>query len=251
MALERLQKILSRSGVASRRKAEEFIRAGRVTVNGVVVTLGDRADVATDAIQVDGKALPRPAQPLYLLLNKPPGCLTTRYDELGRPTVFDLIPPKMRKGLITVGRLDFNTEGLLILTTDGEFAQKIAHPSYGCLKTYQVKVKGRPSESSLGRLKGGMVIDGHRLSGAAVTPLTVRGKRDARRSTWWTIKLGEGRTRQVREMFFRVGHPVSRLRRVSIGGVSDPRLRKGSFRELDQREIDMLSKRRPKKAKKR
>jgi pseudouridine synthase len=206
MGLDRLQKILSRSGVASRRKAEELIRAGRVTVNGETVTLGDRADVTKDAILVDGKALPRPAQPLYLLLNKPPGCITTRYDEQGRPTVFDLIPPKMRKGLIAVGRLDFNTEGLLILTTDGDFAQRIAHPRYGCLKTYQVKVKGHPSESAIGRLKRGMVIDGHKLAGATVTPLTVRGKRDARRSTWWTIKLGEGRTRQVREMFFRVGH---------------------------------------------
>jgi pseudouridine synthase len=251
MGLDRLQKILSRSGVASRRKAEELIRAGRVTVNGETVTLGDRADVTKDAILVDGKALPRPAQPLYLLLNKPPGCITTRYDEQGRPTVFDLIPPKMRKGLIAVGRLDFNTEGLLILTTDGDFAQRIAHPRYGCLKTYQVKVKGHPSESAIGRLKRGMVIDGHKLAGATVTPLTVRGKRDARRSTWWTIKLGEGRTRQVREMFFRVGHSVQRLRRVSIGGVSDPQLPKGAFRELDQREIDMLSKRRPRKAKKR
>jgi 23S rRNA pseudouridine2605 synthase len=251
MALERLQKILSRSGVASRRKAEEFIRAGRVTVNGETVSLGDRADVDQDAIQVDGKALPRPAQPLYLLLNKPPGCITTRYDEQGRPTVFDLIPPKMRKGLLAVGRLDFNTEGLLIMTTDGDFAQRVAHPSYGCLKTYEVKVKGRPSDSALGRLKGGMVIDGHRLSGASVSPLTVRGARDARRSSWWTIKLGEGRTRQVREMFFRVGNPVQRLRRVSIGGVSDPQLPKGAFRKLDQREIAMLATRRPRKKKER
>ncbi len=249
MALERLQKILSRSGVASRRKAEEFIRAGRVTVNGTKVTLGDRADVERDAIRVDGKALPAPARPLYLLLNKLPGHITSRHDERGRPTVFDLIPPKMRKGLIAVGRLDFNTEGLLILTTDGEFAQRVTHPRYGCLKTYEVKVKGRPSESSLGRLKRGMTIDGHRLSGATVKPLTVRGPRDAKRSSWWTIKLGEGRTRQVREMFFRIGHPVQRLRRVSIGGVSDPRLPRGSFRELDQREIALLSKRRKKVAK--
>ncbi len=134
MARERLQKILSRSGVASRRKAEEFIRAGRITVNGVVVTLGDRADVTCDEIKVDGKALPAPARPLYLLLNKPPAHITTRHDELGRPTVFDLIPPKMRKGLIAVGRLDFNTEGLLILTTDGEFAQRVGsgrRPSAG------------------------------------------------------------------------------------------------------------------------
>ncbi len=249
MARERLQKILSRSGVASRRQAGEFIRAGRVTVNGARVTLGDRADVTTDKIQGDGKALPAPARPLYLLPNKPPAHSTTRHDEQRRPTVFDLIPPRMRKGLITVGRLDFNTEGLLILTTDGDFAQRVAHPSYGCLKTYQVKVKGRPSESSLGRLKRGMVIDGHKLAGASVRPLTVRGARDARRSSWWTIKLGEGRTRQVREMFFRVGHPVQRLRRVSIGGVSDPRLRKGAFRELDQREIALLSKRRKKVSK--
>jgi len=251
MAKERLQKIIARSGRASRRKAEELIRSGLVSVNGRRASIGDQADAAVDSIRVDGKPIPAPARPAYLLLNKPPGYITTLSDEAGRATVLDLIPPKLRQGLIAVGRLDYHTEGLLVLTTDGQLAQRVAHPRYGCLKTYEVKVKGRPSEEALARLRNGMVIDGRRVSGAKVQSLSVRGARSARKSSWWTVRLGEGRTRQIREMFFRVGHPVQRLRRVAVGSVSDPMLPKGAFRELTEREIDSLLQRKRTRRKRR
>lgn len=240
MSRVRLQKVLARAGVASRRGAEELIAAGRVSVNGKVATIGESADPATDAIRVDGRALPAPARSIYLLLNKPEGYITTKSDERGRRTVLELVPPKLRRGLHPVGRLDYRTEGLLLLTTDGEFSNRIAHPRYGCLKTYDVKVKGQPSAGALGRIRRGMVIDGQRLQGAKVRPLTVRGHREGRDSSWWTVQLREGKTRQIREMFFRVGHPVQRLRRVAIGKLSDPRLPRGHYRELSEAEVEML-----------
>ena len=240
MARDRLQKIIARSGLVSRRKAEELIRRGVVTVNGHGATIGDKADPAVDAIRVDGKPISAPVRMIYLLLNKPTGYITSRADEVGRPTVFDLIPPRLRRGLIPVGRLDYHTEGLLLLTTDGDLAHRVAHPRYGSLKTYEVKVKGQPSVAGLARLRNGMVISGRRVSGAKVQPLSVRGKRQARKSSWWTLRLGEGRTRQVREMFFRIGHPVQRLRRVAVGSLTDPALPKGAFRELTEKEVDSL-----------
>lgn len=251
MGRERLQKIIARTGRASRRKAEELIRSGQVTVNGRKAGLGDQADPTVDAIRVGGKPLPAPATPTHLLLNKPAGYITSVSDDVGRPTVLDLIPPKFRRGLMPVGRLDYHTEGLLVLTTDGQLAQRIAHPRYGCLKTYEVKVKGRPSEEALARLRNGMVIDGRRVSGAKVQPLTVRGVRAGKKSSWWTVRLGEGRTRQVREMFFRVGHPVQRLRRVAVGPVRDHALPKGAFRELSASEIEALMGRGSKRRRKR
>jgi pseudouridine synthase len=240
MAKERLQKIIARSGLASRRKAEGLIRDGRVTVSGRRASVGDRADPARDSIRIDGKPIPAPVRSAYLLLNKPAGYITSRSDDIGRPTVLDLVPRRLRNGLRPVGRLDYNTEGLLLLTTDGEFAHRVSHPRYGCLKTYEVKVKGRPSEDGLARLRAGMVIDGRRVTGANVRPLTVKGHRSAKKSSWWTVRLGEGRTRQVREMFFRIGNPVQRLRRVGIGPVTDPSLPKGAFRELTDQEIRSL-----------
>ena len=218
-----------------------MIVAGRVTVNGRVATIGESADPAIDAIRVDGRALPAPARSIYLLLNKPEGYITTKSDERGRQTVLELVPPKLRRGLHPVGRLDYRTEGLLLLTTDGEFSNRVAHPRYGCAKTYHVKVKGKPSTGALARIRRGMVIDGQRLQGAKVRPLTVRGPRAGRNSSWWTVELREGRTRQIREMFFRVGHPVQRLKRVAIGRLSDPRLPRGHYRELTEAEVDMLS----------
>src|SRR5687767_13587881 len=140
MAEERLQKILARAGVTSRRKAEDLIREGRVTVNGAVAGIGDKADPARDAVKVDGKRVHLPATHRYLLLNKPRAVMSTVSDPEGRPTVMEFVPPMFRKALVPVGRLDFLTEGLLLLTDDGEFAQTIAHPRHGCWKTYEVKV---------------------------------------------------------------------------------------------------------------
>lgn len=240
MSPERLQKVLSRAGIASRRKAEELIRAGRVTVNGRVAELGDKVEASRDAIKVDGKLLGAPPAVRHLLLNKPSGYMTTRSDPEGRPTVFDLIAPRHRSNLEPVGRLDYQSEGLLVLTNDGDLAQRIAHPRYGCTKTYLAKVKGHPGREVLGRLRRGMVLDGQRTAPAKVTAAARKGRRQATENSWWTVEIAEGRTRQIREMFFRVGHPVQRLKRVAIGPVEDSRLPSGSYRELTPAEVASL-----------
>lgn len=241
MARERLNKLIARSGMASRRGADELIRSERVTVNGRVAALGDRADPQRDAIRVDGRPLPLAAPPLYLLLNKPSGFMTTRSDEAGRPTVFDLVPPRLRRGLHAVGRLDYRSEGLLLLTTDGEFANRVAHPRFGCHKVYQVKVRGEPDEAALERLRRGIPVGGRRLSVVEVRPLRVRGPRERTKNSWWSVELAEGRTRQIRELFRRLGHPVQRLRRVAIGPLSDSTLPRGRFRELSEAEVAPLA----------
>lgn len=241
MSEERLQKILSRAGVASRRGAEEMIREGRVTVNGRVAELGQSADPDADAIKVDGKRVePRTAH-LYYLLNKPDGYVSTRSDPEGRPTVMDLVPPGLKKLLVPVGRLDFHTEGLLLLTDDGDLAHRVAHPRFGGSKLYEVKVKGEPAEKDVDRLREGIVLEGRRTRPAVVRRVkAAQGPRQATDNTWWTIELHEGRTRQIREMFFRIGHPVIRLRRVAIGPLRDPHLPVGQMRELAPAEVEAL-----------
>jgi len=239
---ERLQKILARAGVASRRAAEELIAAGRVTVNGRVAGLGDRADPARDAIKVDGKRVQLPSRHRYLLLNKPRAVMSTVSDPEGRPTVIDLVPPALRKALVPVGRLDFLTEGLLLLTDDGDLAQRVAHPRYGCAKVYEAKVEGEPGERALAKLRGGIVLHGRRTTPAKIVRHRPRGGRPAEpgSSSWWRVELHEGRTRQIREMFQRVGHPVLRLRRVAIGPITDSSLPLGAVRELTEREVEAL-----------
>ncbi len=252
MSAERLQKVLARAGVGSRRQVEQLIREGRITVNGRPAELGGRADLATDAVKVDGRRIrPAAGERRYVLLNKPRGCVSTRSDPEGRPTVLDLVPQRLRPGLNPVGRLDFETEGLLLLTDDGELAHRLAHPRYGCSKTYEVKVKGRPTEAAVERLRGGIVLDGRRTAPASITPRAAlrrtrapasgpRAPRPSSKNSWWTVVLKEGRTRQIREMFFRVGHPVSRLRRVAIGPLADRHLARGGWRELEEREVASL-----------
>jgi len=240
MSEERLQKIMARAGVTSRRKAEEIIEQGRVTVNGEVATLGDKADPEQDAIKVDGKRLEPRTTFHYLLLHKPAGVMSTRHDPEGRPTVLDLVPPKYRKAIVPVGRLDFQTEGLLILTDDGDFAHRIAHPRFGCTKTYEAKVKDAPTHEDIERLLSrGEVIEGRRVVPIRIESKRTPGPREGK-NTWWTVEIGEGRTRQIREMFFRMGHPVQRLRRVAIGPLRDADLPPGSVRELTEREIALL-----------
>jgi 23S rRNA pseudouridine2605 synthase len=242
---ERLQKVLARAGVASRRRAEDLIREGKVTINGQVAEIGQRVDPATDAIKVEGRRV-RPRQPrTYLLLNKPPGYITAKSDPQQRPTVFDLVPPGRRKGLLAVGRLDYQSEGLLILTDDGEFAQRVAHPRYGCTKAYAVKVRGTPEPAELDKLRQGIVLAGRRTAPAAVKLRKPADERRGIKNSWWTVELSEGRTRQIREMFFRIGHPVQRLRRVAIGPLTDRGLPVGGLRELEEGELDQLAGRRP------
>ena len=250
MAEERLQKILARAGVTSRRKAEDLIREGRVTVNGAVAGIGDKADPARDAVKLDGKRVHLPATHRYLLLNKPRAVMSTLSDPEGRPTVMEFVPPMFRKALVPVGRLDFLTEGLLLLTDDGEFAQTIAHPRHGCWKTYEVKVSGHPDAAALDRLRAGILLEGVRTAPCEIEPRHVKARRSPRgergrrppesETSWWTVRLAEGRTRQIREMFQRVGHPVQKLRRVAIGPLSDSELPLGAVRELSEREVDML-----------
>ncbi len=237
MSRERLQKILARAGVASRREAEEIIAAGRVTVNGQVAGLGDKADPADDAVKVDGKRVHPPTGHRYLLLNKPRAVMSTRRDPGGRPTVLDLVPEPLRKALVPVGRLDFLTEGLLLLTDDGDLAQRVAHPRYGCTKTYEVKVRGMPAERDLERLRRGIRLEGRPTAPAGITARPVPGESD---NSWWTVELSEGRTRQIRDMFQRIGHPVMKLRRVAIGPLRDADLPLGAVRELSEREVEQL-----------
>jgi len=237
---ERLQKIIARAGLASRRAAEEWIRQGRVKVNGQVVDIGAQADPDHDAILVDGKRLQLPRKHIYFLLNKPRGCVTSCSDPQGRQTVLDLIPPRYRKGLVPAGRLDFDSEGLVVLTSDGDLVLKITHPRYGCTKTYEVKVKGIPSEATMRRFRDGIVIDGKRTAPAKASLLHRPRPGKGEKNSWWTVEIGEGRKRQLREMFFRLGFPVQRLKRVGIGKVSDPGLPVGSYRWLDSDEVSIL-----------
>lgn len=242
---ERLQKALARAGVGSRRQIEDLIRQGRITLNGKDAELGDKADLTKDAVKVDGKRVAPPAlDRRYILLNKPPGYVSTVSDPEGRDTVMDLIPQRLRKGLVPVGRLDFHSEGLLLLTDDGDFAQHIAHPRYGCTKTYVAKVKGQPDDKAVEALRRGIVIDGRRRTPIEITPRSGQaGARESRENSWWNIILAEGRNRQIREMFFRVGHPVIRLRRVAIGPLVDPHLPPGTWRELTDGEVENLRRR--------
>lgn len=249
MSEERLQKILARAGIASRRKAEELIEEGAVTVNGKVALLGEKADPERDSIKVNGKRVQPSSGHKYLVLNKPKGVMSTISDPEGRPTVLDFVPPVLRKALVPVGRLDYNTEGLMLLTDDGDFAQRIAHPRYGSTKTYEVKVRGTPREADLDRLRAGVFLEGRRTAPAEINPRNPHKASAVRRrgepesdNSWWVVQLSEGRTRQIREMFFQIGHPVQKLRRVAIGPLKAPELEPGALRELTEREVEKLLK---------
>ena len=238
--LERLQKIIAHAGFASRREAETMIREGRVTLNGRVVTeLGTRADAAKDHIKVDGKLITRAETHRYILLYKPREVMTTVEDPQGRRTVIDLIKG-VRERIYPVGRLDFHSEGLILLTNDGDLAFKVSHPKHGSVKTYHVKVRGVPEERIVGKLERGITIDGKRTLPCEISRMKTTGRGDEEGNSWYEVKLREGRTQQIRKMFQAVGHPVSKLRRVAIGPLSDPRLTPGDYRELTPKEVKML-----------
>lgn len=244
MSEERLQKILSAAGLCSRRDAEEWIAEGRVKVNGKTASLGQKADPAIDSIRVDGKVMARRspgAVHRYILLNKPKGFVTTTSDPEGRPTVLELLPPKLRKGIKPVGRLDLSTEGLLLLTDDGDFAQAVSHPSRGVAKTYRVKVWGEPSEKTLERLRKGINLEGRRTAPCQIERHHSTSRRGEEGNTWYTVILHEGKSRQIRRMFESVGHAVSKLKRVAIGPIRDEKLPVGAFRPLSASEVHALS----------
>jgi 23S rRNA pseudouridine2605 synthase len=238
MAAERLQKIMAGCGIASRRKAEEIIAAGRVTLNGkVVVEQGTKADPERDVICVDGKPLKRLEQLVYFVLNKPKGYVTTVSDPEGRPTVMDLVPKRAER-VYPVGRLDYASEGLLLLTNDGALVQKLMKAGSHVPKTYLVKVSGKPREKDIERLRAGITIaleDGRRVK---TSPAKIRLAEDGT-NPWYEVTLIEGRNRQIRRMFERVGFPVEKIKRVQVGPlVLD--VGSGNFRELTEREVEEL-----------
>jgi len=234
----RLQKILSQAGVASRRAAETLIVEGRVSVNGhTVLELGSKADPDHDDIRVDGRRLRQTLERRrYILLYKPRGFVTTRKDPQRRRTVMDLLG-EVKEYVYPVGRLDYDTEGLLLLTNDGELAAALTHPSHEVPRTYEAEVAGMPDEGAVNRLRRGIPLDGHRTSPADVELLS-RGRRSGDGVLKITIR--EGRNRQVRRMCEAVGHPVQKLARVKFGPISDKRLQPGYWRELSPAEIKTL-----------
>jgi 23S rRNA pseudouridine2605 synthase len=234
--LMRLQRFLSMAGVASRRDAEELIRAGRVTVNGVRAELGMKVDPATDRVEVDGRPVRLRTRHYYIALHKPPGYLSTLEDPQGRKTVIDLLPAALRsERLYPAGRLDNDSEGLMLLTTDGEWAHRVMHPSHGYDKEYLVLVSGRPERHALQRLEEGIELDGEKTAPAHIVVRRTDG-----RNTWLTVVLREGRKRQIRRMFEAIGHPVLRLIRQRIGPVRLGNLKPGQFRALTPQEIAIL-----------
>ena len=236
---ERLQKILSSAGVASRRASETLILEGRVTVNGATVTaLGTRADAGRDDIRVDGRRIARVERRRYILLNKPRGYVTTRSDPQQRRTVMDLLKG-VREYLYPVGRLDYDSEGLVLLTNDGDLAARLTHPRHEVERVYAARVRGVPDRHSLERLASGIPIDGRKTAPARVR-LTDRAGTDAGAQAVVEITIHEGRNRQVRRMFEAIGHPVVRLRRVRIGPIEDPQMPSGHWRDLTAAEVAKL-----------
>ncbi len=233
---ERLQKILSAGGVSSRRAAESLITQGRVTVNGVTVSqLGSRADIEHDDVRVDGRRVRVAGRRRYLLLNKPRGYLSTRSDPEGRPTVLTLMRG-VREYIYPVGRLDYESEGLVLLTNDGELAARMTHPRHGLERVYEARVRGVPTKAALLRLSRGVSLDERRTAPASVH-VRPSGKGQHQPECLLEISICEGRRRQVRRMCEAIGHPVMRLRRVRLGPIRDRSLKPGHFRDLDAKEV--------------
>jgi pseudouridine synthase len=237
---ERLQKIIAAAGVTSRRKAELLIEQGRVTVNGQVVAhLGAKADPERDRIKIDGKPLRESPRKIYILLNKPRQVISTVSDPQGRVKVTDLVPERGK--LYPVGRLDYNTEGLILLTNDGEFARIATSAGDHLPKVYRVKVRAVPEPNSLTRLRKGLRL----RSGVQLAPCTIDTIKEGSNS-WYEVTLHQGKNRQIRDMFEEIGHPVLKLRRTRIGFLSDAGLKLGGYRYLTPGEVErVLQHRRP------
>jgi 23S rRNA pseudouridine2605 synthase len=242
--MERLQKLLAQRGIASRRHSEQLIAAGKVRVNGQVAVLGQKANPETDIIEIEGNALgqsPRP-EPIYILMNKPLGVVTTCDDPWGRPTVLDLLPPAYR-GVHPVGRLDAQTTGALLLTTDGDLTFHLTHPTHHVSKTYRVLASGNPSSDTLNQWRSGILLEGKRTRPAIVRVIEPFNK--INNATQLEIILQEGRKRQIRLVAKNLGHPVLQLHRTQIGSLTlrDPKgndLTQGQYRILTPSEISPL-----------
>lgn len=231
----RLQKFLSEAGVCSRRKAEEYIQEGRVKVNGRIATIGDKVDPVRDKIMFKGKRVIKDKTKMYVMLHKPRGYVTTLKDEMGRRCVEELVADAGVR-LFPVGRLDRNSEGLLIMTNDGDFANKLTHPSRHVSKVYRVTVREKVTEEQAALLAGGLMIDGRRTLPCDVNILDAKENRSV-----LNIVLYEGRNRQIRKMCEQVGLTVIRLKRVEIAGVKLGMLPQGKWRELNEKELRHLS----------
>lgn len=234
MTEDRVQKILSRSGFGSRRGCEKFIEEGRVTVNGKKISLGAKADPAKDDIRLDGMPIRRAEKKVYIALNKPRNMLSLDAPDDPRPTIFDII--KDERHLYPVGRLDFDSEGLVLLTNDGDLANQLTHPRYEHDKEYEVRVSRRPDDDQLEIWRRGIVLeDGYRTLPAKVDIITYTKK-----GAWLTVVLREGKNRQIRRMGTRIGLPVRQIRRVRIGPITLGKLQPGHFRYLKPDEIQAL-----------
>jgi len=231
---KRLQKILSEMGVASRRKAEDIIKEGRVKVNGRIATIGMKADPDRDHIKLDGKLLTKQERRVYLMFNKPRQVVTSLDDPQGRPTVKDFLKG-IKYRVFPVGRLDFDSEGMLLMTNDGDFAHAVLHPSKKVSKTYLVKVKGVLTDEETGKLREGV-----RLKDRLTAPAMVKRMRKTEQNSWLEITIHEGRKRQIRRMLEILGHPVLKLKRIKINGIALGGLETGKFRYLTSEELGMI-----------
>ncbi len=232
----RLNQYIARSGMASRRHAEEFIRQGRVQVNGSVVTeLATLVAPGRDVVKLDGARLKLPQFSSYYALYKPKEIVSTLDDPEGRPCLRGYLPPGA-KGLVPVGRLDYHSEGLILLTNDGDLTFRLLHPRFKVDKVYHLKVKGAPEPAALDRLKRGIVLDGKRTLPVEIKRIPSRETKH----TWLEVRMSEGRKNQLREMFFRIEHPVIKLKRVAMGPLLIGALKPGHWRELERKEAEAL-----------
>lgn len=230
----RLNKFLASAGIASRRKCDQLIQEGLISVNGKVVNeLGTIINEKKDKVFYEGRQILLPSSFVYIKLNKPKGYACTAKDEKGRKTIYDLLPQGER--LFSIGRLDYDTEGLIILTNDGDFANKVAHPRYSVDKEYHVTIEGQIKESELAVLRKGVVIDGERMPSAKVEFLSTDGK-----FTKLSVVIDEGMNRQIRRMFEAIGKTIKLLKRVRIGNVKLGGVKRGDFRDLTTQELDSL-----------
>jgi len=233
--LIRLNKFLSQAGIASRREADRLITEGRIKINSQVIQeLGYKIDDQKDRIEIDGREVRQEQTPIYLMLNKPKGYLATLKDTFGRPTVMNLLS-NLKKRVFPVGRLDYDSEGLLLFTNDGELTYRLTHPRYNVKKTYLVKVKGKPDSAKLTKLKKGVFLDGKKTAPAKVTLLESNPRRSLLR-----VEIHEGRKREVRRMFEFIGYRVFKLVRVDFAGLKIGKLKSGTWRFLRQQEIKKL-----------
>ncbi len=235
MAQIRLNKFLSQAGVASRREADRMIEEGRVAVNGEVIqAMGHKIDEEKDRVEVDGIKVKPEKKHYYVMLNKPPGYLVSLKDSFGRPTVKDLLPT-LKGRVFPVGRLDFNSEGLLLLTNDGELAFRLTHPRFEIKKVYRVRIKGTPESSDLRRLERGIILDDKKTAPARIKLLS-----SSSRESFLRVEIHEGRKREIRRLFDVIGHRVMDLQRMKFGSLSLGKLRKGKWRYLTRDEISRL-----------